>query len=205
MIDTAPEMRLQALREGIMSVDAVLFTHAHADHLFGLDDTRRFSDVLQRSLPCYGMEETLDTVRRVFGYAFRPVQSGGGLPSLDLRATNGRFDIGGVTVTPIPVLHGAVNVLGYRIRDLAYITDCSKIPDDSWDLLSDLDLLVLGVLRPKPHVTHFCLEQGLEVVERLRPKQTLFTHISHRMEHESTNAGLPDSVRLAYDGLTVDV
>jgi len=205
LIDTTPELRIQALREGIKHVDAVLLTHAHADHLFGLDDVRRFNDIAGKSMPVYALEETLRTVRKVFEYVFIPTQIGGSKPSLELYEISGRFSVNGVDVVPVPVLHGKLNVLGYRIGGFAYVTDVSCIPESSMDLLKGLDVLVLGVLRPMPHETHFSLPEGLAVVEELKPGAAYFTHIAHRLEHEKTNASLPDNVRLAYDGLQIIV
>lgn len=205
LIDTPPELRVQALREGIRAVDAVLFTHAHADHIFGLDDIRRFNEVSGRPMPCYGPEDALLTVRRAFDYVFVPTQIGGGKPSLSLIPVVGPFEVAGVEVTPVPVRHGELRIFGYRIGRFAYVTDCSGIPPDSLDLLRDLDTLVLGVLRPEPHETHFSVSEGLAVVEEVRPERALFTHISHRLDHEQTNRALPPSARLAYDGLEITV
>lgn len=205
LIDTPPELRLQLLREDIASADAVLFTHAHADHIFGLDDVRRFNDANGRPLPCYGSEATLATVRRTFEYVFVPTQLGGGKPQLDLIVVDGQLDIEGVQVTTVPVLHGELPVYGYKIGGFAYVTDCSAIPEESAKLLKGLDTLVLGVLRPEPHETHFSLSEGLAVVDQLRPRRAYFTHISHRLEHKRTNAILPPGVELAYDGLKLTI
>ncbi len=205
LIDTTPELRIQALRENIRRVDAVLFTHAHADHVFGLDDVRRFNDLSGRSMPCYGPEETLVTIRRAFQYVFVPTQLGGGKPSLELIPVTGTFHAAGVWVTPVPVMHGRLHIHGYRIGRFAYVTDCSGIPDGSMALLQDLDTLVLGALRPTPHETHFSVGQAMEVVDMLKPRQAYFTHISHRLDHEMTNASLPPYARLAYDGLRIDL
>ena len=205
LIDTPPELRLQALREDINRVDAVLFTHAHADHLFGLDDVRRFNELSGKSMPCYGSAETHESIRRAFEYVFVRTQIGGGKPSLNLIDVDGPFDVDGVCVTPIPVLHGRLNVLGYRIGDFAYVTDCSYISEMSMNMLQNLDTLILGVLRPQPHETHFSLAEGIEVVETLKPNRAFFTHIAHKLDHEATNSILPPHIRLAYDGLKIKV
>lgn len=206
LIDTSPELRLQVTRERIRRIDAIIFTHAHADHLFGLDDCRRFNEATGRPMPIYGSESTLNCIYRVFDYAFRPgVQVGGGLPVLEPREITGPFEAAGMQVLPIPIRHGRLHIFGFRIGDLAYVTDCSSIPDSSKEMLTGLDLLVLGVLRHRPHPTHLSLEQGLEVVRALQPKQALFTHISHKLDHDITNKMLPENVRLAYDGQKVEI
>ncbi len=205
VIDTTPEFRVQVLRENVRCIDAVLFTHAHADHVFGLDDVRRFNEMSGRAMHCHGSADTLATLRRAFEYVFVPTQLGGGKPSLELVQVDGPFEAAGVSVTPVPIFHGELPILGYRIDDLAYVTDCSAIPDSSLDLLHDLDTLVLGVLRHEPHETHFCLSEGVEIVERLRPRRAYFTHIAHKLGHQATNACLPEGVRLAWDGLQLSL
>ncbi len=205
LIDTTPELRVQAVREGIRTVDAVLFTHAHADHIFGLDDVRRFNEASGRPMPCYGPEDALSTIRRAFEYVFVPTQLGSSKPALTLIPVDGPFEAAGIEVTPVPVLHGQLTIFGYRIGGLGYVTDCSGIPAGSLDMLRNLDTLVLGVLRPEPHETHFSVSEGLAVVEEVRPRRALFTHISHRLDHEQTNRALPASAQLAYDGLEVVV
>lgn len=203
LIDTTPEFRIQVLRENIRRIDAVLFTHCHADHIFGLDDVRRFNDMSGKPMPCYGSESTLKTVRSAFEYVFVPTQTGGGKPSLNLICVDSPFDIGSVTVTPVPVLHGRMRIYGYRVGDFAYITDCSYLPESSARLLRNLKVLVLGVLRPEPHETHFSIGEALAVVEDLAPERTFFTHIAHRLEHEAVNRSLPAGIRLAHDGLKI--
>lgn len=205
LIDTSPEFRLQALRENIRKIDAILYTHAHADHIFGLDDIRRFNEITGRAICCYSSVETLQAIRKTFEYIFVPTQLGGGKPQLNLIDINGPFDINGTRIIPIPVLHGQINVLGYRIGGLAYITDCSVIPDSSAQLLANLDTLILGVLRVEPHETHFSISQGLAVVEKLQPKRAFFTHIAHRLDHEATNCTLPPNIQLAHDGLQIEL
>lgn len=206
LIDTTPELRIQTLREKISVVNAVLFTHSHADHLFGLDDIRRFNEISGLSMPCYADANTFETMRRAFDYIFKGTNYvGGSIPSIIPFEIDGPFDVFGVCVTPIPIFHGRLKILGYRIGDLAYITDCSKIPDKSIDLLQNLDTLVLGVIRHEPHPTHFTVNQGIEIVEQLRPRRTFFTHIAHQLEHEATNRNLPPNVSLAYDGLQLSI
>jgi phosphoribosyl 1,2-cyclic phosphate phosphodiesterase len=205
LVDTAPDLRTQALRYDVRRVDAVLFTHPHADHLLGLDEIRRYNHLQRATIPCYGNAETLVEVRRVFAYAFEPRQQGGGVPRLDLVPVGGPFEVAGTRVEPVPVLHGHLPIHGYRVGSFAYVTDCSAIPDASWPLLDGLDLLVIGALRYVPHPTHFTVAQALEVVARVRPARALLTHIAHDLRHTEASAALPDGVELAYDGLVVPV
>lgn len=205
LIDTATEFRLQALAAGIARVDGVLYTHCHADHVFGFDDLRVFSKLTKGHIPVYGNEPTITELREVFSYAFRETQKGGGKPRVETRVINGPLRIKGVKVEPIPVFHGNLPILGYRLGKLAYLTDCSRISAQSLQLLQDLDVLVLGVVRYEPHPTHMHLEQALQLVEQLKPQQTYFTHISHLLEHEQVNKALPDGVCLAYDQLKINI
>lgn len=208
LIDTAPELRHQALRYNVQKVDAVLFTHAHADHLFGFDDLRRFNHIQKSGhepLPVYGTQATLDSIRHIFSYAFQPVQPGATKPEVTLHPVAGPFSVAGMTITPVPVWHGRMKVTGYRIGRLAYVTDVSAISDASLDMLKNLDVLVLGALRFRPHPNHLSIAEAVDIVEKLRPKQAFFTHLSHEVDHEDGNAALPDNVQLAYDGLQIPI
>ncbi len=209
LIDTATEFRLQALRAGITRVDGVLYTHCHADHVFGFDDLRVFSELTKRDILVYGNKPTIEELREVFGYVFRKTQKGGGKPRVDTRVIDGPLSeplqIKGVSVQPIPVFHGRLPILGYRLGKLAYVTDCSSIPQASMELLQGLEVLVLGVVRYEPHPTHMHVGQALELVELLSPRQTYFTHISHLLEHEQVNKSLPAGVSLAYDHLKINI
>ncbi len=209
LVDTTPEMRIQLLRERIRHVHAIAYTHAHADHLFGLDDARLFPKHIGGPVPIYCEAETEDNIRRVFHYAFheRALQLPAGfLPKLTFErvAPGHRFDVLGQSVLPIRLEHGRFAVLGYRIGNLAYCTDVSKIPDESWPLLEGLDVLILDALRYEPHPTHFSLGEALDVVARLKPKRTILTHLSHSFDHGPTDSALPPSVSLAYDGLALE-
>lgn len=204
LIDTATELRMQILRHNIRHIDAVLFTHCHADHVCGFDDLRRFSELSGEDVPCYGSEKTLSDIKKMFEYVFVETQIGGGKPKIELRTVSAAFDLFGEEVVPIKVCHGKLPVLGYRIKSFAYVTDCSYIPEDSCELLRDLDTLVLGALRIRPHPTHFNLSEALEAVERLEPRRTFLTHICHDLEHETVNDLLPPNIRLAYDSLVVE-
>jgi phosphoribosyl 1,2-cyclic phosphate phosphodiesterase len=207
LIDTPPELRLQLLREKIDLVQAAIFTHSHADHIFGLDDLRIFGHYLDDPLPLYCEEPVETQLRTSFNYAFEPPSPhahAGAVPRLRFeRITTEPFELLGLTVRPIRLLHGKLPVLGFRINDVAFCTDVSAIPPESWPLLEGLDVLIIDALRYEPHPTHFSVQQGLEVAERVRPRRTYFTHISHALEHEATNARLPEGVELAYDGLRI--
>src|SRR5581483_5277553 len=181
LVDTATEFRLQALRERIRRVDAVMYTHAHADHVGGLDDLRRFSD--PGPLACYGTAATGDALVKRFDYAFQPPAWPGASPSLEFRPVAGPFRAAGVEVVPVPLRHGRMEVLGFRVGNVAYATDCNDVPPASRALLRDLDPLILDALRFTPHPTHFTLPESLAVVADLRPRRTLLTHIAHEIEH----------------------
>ena len=209
LIDTSPEMRLQLLRERIGLVHAILYTHHHADHLFGLDDARLFPKALDGPVPIYCEDETEETIRKVFDYAFSASAARiprGGVPQLRFeRIEPGRtFEVLGQPILPIRLEHGRFRVLGFRIGDLAYCTDVARIPEESMAMLEGLDTLVLDALRYAPHPTHFTVDEALAVVARLRPRRTWFTHIAHDLDHVAASSRLPEGVSLAYDGLSLE-
>ena len=207
LVDTAPDFREQALRARIERVDAILYTHAHADHILGLDDVRPFNYRQKQAIPLYGMEETLKAIQRVFQYAFREGPTESTVPKLELHALNGApFDVFGVEFIPIRLPHGRTSeVLGFRFGAAAYLTDHSGIPEEAKAKLHGLDVLFLDALRHRPHPTHSTVAQSLEWVRELGPRRAFFTHICHDLPHEATEAALPANVRLAYDGLRIDV
>jgi phosphoribosyl 1,2-cyclic phosphate phosphodiesterase len=207
LIDTSTDLRTQALRHGVDRVDAVLYTHTHADHLHGIDDLRSFTLRQRQPLPCYGNAETIRVIRDRYPYIFADPECllRWSIPRLELRELRGPVSLGGVEVVPVPLLHGRLPIYGFRIGRLAYLTDCSEIPYASWALLEGLHTLVIDGLRPQPHETHFSIAQALEVVARLRPAQAFLTHLTHDVDHGPTEAQLPPGVRLAYDGLRVKV
>jgi len=207
LIDTPPELRLQLLRAKVNYVNAVLFTHYHADHLMGLDDLRPMPRHLGGAVPLYCTTEVERKIRSVFSYAFSgDVENlpAGFLPKLAFQTIEEEtpFAVLGQRVVPIPLIHAHFNVLGFRFDDVAYCTDVNKIPKESWPLLEGVRILVLDALRFKPHPGHFCLEEAVEVVERLRPERAYFTHMSHDLDHAETNRKLPAGMELAYDGLS---
>ncbi len=209
LIDTTPEMRIQLLREKIRQVHAIAFTHHHADHLFGLDDARLFPKVIGGPVPVFCEQTTENCIRAAFPYAFAEHSRNwppGFVPKIDfVRIGPGvEGEILGQRIMPIRLDHGRFEVLGFRVGNLAYCTDVNRIPEASWPLLEGLDTLILDALRLEPHPTHFSLGESLQVVDRLRPRQTYFTHISHFLAHEATEAVLPEGVRLAFDGLALD-
>ena len=206
LIDTTPDLRHQALKHELRHVDAVLFTHAHADHIMGLDDVRRYNVTSGTAMPLFGEAGTLDEIRRTFRYAFETgAPRGGGVPSLRLWPIGGPFCVGRHEVIPVPVHHGPWRVLGFRVGGFAYLTDCNAIPPASLGLVEGLDTLVLDALRHRPHPTHFSLEQAIEMATRIGARQTWFTHIAHDLGHAVTNPLLPPGMALAYDGLSLTV
>jgi phosphoribosyl 1,2-cyclic phosphate phosphodiesterase len=206
LIDTPPDLRTQLLREKIGLVHATLFTHDHADHIFGLDDLRVFPYYLGHPMRVYCEDQVEARIRKSFDYAFAAEAQnyGGGVPQIAFeRITTEPFEVLSQRMIPIRLGHGKFRVLGFRFGQIAYCTDTNAIPPESWPLLEGLDVLVLDALRPKPHPTHFGLDQAIEVAQRLKPKRTYFTHMSHDLEHEATNATLPPGMELAYDGLRI--
>jgi phosphoribosyl 1,2-cyclic phosphate phosphodiesterase len=202
LVDAGPDLRSQALAYGINRVDAIVFTHGHADHILGLDDVRRYNHIMRRPMPCYADAHTVDDIRRMFGYVFDPeAPKGGGLPQLELFTIAGGFCVGRQEIVPVPVLHGRRPILGLRFGAFAYLTDCSAIPDESWPLLTGLDVVVLDALRERPHPTHFSIGEAVETARRIDAPRTYFTHMCHDLPHAATCEKLPAGVELAYDGL----
>lgn len=207
LIDTTPELRLQLLRAEIKLVHAVVYTHYHVDHLFGLDDLRIFPMMLKGPLPIYCNDEVEEVIRQAFSYAFHPGGEdlpAGMLPKLEFRRIEEQsFEVLGERFTPIPLQHGRFNVFGFRIGDVAYCTDVSSIPERSWPLLQGLKVFVIDALRPdRPHPSHFSLGQALEAIDRVKPEQAYLTHMGHTMEYEALVRMLPPNVVPAHDGLS---
>jgi len=205
LVDTTPELRLQCVSHDVQKIDAVVFTHAHADHIMGLDDCRRFNYIKGGPLDVWADAPTYRSLQQCFGYAFiEPAPEMKVFrPHLEHRDIRGSFEIGGVTWTPVPLIHGELPVLGFRIGNLAYCTDVSFIPEASYALLEGLDVLILDALQHKPHTTHFSISEAIEAATRVGARQTWFTHIAHALAHEETNRTLPKNMQLAYDGQRV--
>ena len=205
LIDASIDLRQQALREEMDSLHAVLVTHAHADHVFGLDDVRMFNFRQQSSMPIHANAATLRDLRRTFWYVFEPSLDVSSRPQLTLNEVTGPFTVAGLRVIPFEVMHGSMPILGYRVGRFAYITDASAVSDATLPLLTRLDVLVINALRHKPHPTHFTLKGALDTIARIGPRRAYLTHISHDFDHATLSRDLPDEVQPAHDGLTIDV
>lgn len=206
LVDTSTDLRSQALAQKLRRVDAVLYTHSHADHIFGLDELRRFNHLQKQPIPCFADARTAADLRRIFSYVFAGTsEKGGGVPQLRLSEVLGPLCLGPVEVIPVPVMHGARPILGYRFGSFAYLTDCNSIPETSWPLLDGVQTLVLDALRERTHPTHFSVSEAVAVAQRIGASRTYFTHISHDLGHAATCARLPRGIELAYDGLVFTV
>lgn len=204
LIDTTPDFRQQAIREKIRRLDAVLYTHAHADHILGLDDVRPLSYLQPNKIPLYAHPDAAAQIRHSFRYIFEGNYKFGGLAQVELHHIAGAFELFGARFQPVKVLHGDAEILGFRFGAAAYLTDHSEVPEESFERLQNLDILFLDALRHKPHPTHSTVDNSLRIVERLQPKRAFFTHICHDLQHEATNAALPANVRLSYDGMKLE-
>ena len=205
LVDCAPEMRLQLLREGIKDIEAVIITHTHADHIMGMDDVRAFCLKYQTSIPVYTSPQYQEDIRRVFSYAFRDYPPGIWVPRLDLIDIPDQITLGGVTFQTFWVEHGPIPCLAFRIGDFAYVTDVSHIPESVWPLLEGLKTLVLDAVRLAPHPNHFHFEKSLQVAQELAAETTFFTHLSDDYDHSLTESSLPPNIRLAFDGLKIEI
>ena len=207
LIDTTPDLRQQALRAGLQRLDAILYTHTHADHIMGLDDIRPFNYGRRERIPVYATPETLCSIQGTFPYAFEgEAQHPGGVPRVTGHPLNGQgVELFGLPFLPVPILHGPKTIVGFRFGQAAYLTDHNDIPESSLGLLENLDVLFLDALRRVPHPMHSTIDQALDWVKRLRPKHAYFTHICHDLSHAETSKELPDNVQLAHDGLRIEV
>ena len=203
LIDTGPDLRIQSLRENIKRVDAVLYTHTHADHLHGIDDLRAFCQIQRMQIPLYAKEDAIAHISQKFGYVLREPSNFWEMPVLRTEIINAPFELFGVKVTPIPVMHGRSQIFGYRIGNVAYMTDVSEIPETSFALLEDLEFVLLDCLRERSHPTHINIEQSLSYIGRIKAKQSYLIHMTHELGFEELSAMLPSNVQAGYDGLKI--
>lgn len=208
VVDTGPDFHAQALRENISRVDAVFYTHGHADHILGMDDLRPLSFLLDKNLPLYADESTAQGLERIFNYTFNPQSRHATTARVEIhrlkKQDSGLYEdipLFGACIRPIPLIHGRLRTTGYRFGAAAYLTDMSDLPPESIPLLQSLDILIVDALRHDPHFSHSHLEKSIAFVHLLKPKRAFFTHMSHELDHEATNVILPANIRLAYDGL----
>src|SRR5215472_16676730 len=204
LIDTTPDFREQAIREKITKLDAVIYTHAHAAHILGLDDVRPLSFRSPEKIPLYAHDSTADALTSIFRYIFDANYKYGGIARVEIKRINGSLDLFGARFEPVEVLHGDAEIHGFRFGSAAYLTDFSEIPPESMEQLHGLDILFLDALRHRPHPTHSSVANSLRLVEDLKPNRAFFTHISHDLAHEATNQTFPDHIRLAHDGLKLE-
>ena len=204
LVDTGPDLRAQALRAGLNRADAVLYTHTHADHLHGIDDLRAFCQVQKKQIPLYGKPDAMQHIQAKFGYAIREAGDFWDLPVLSLNPITDPFEVLGIKITPIPVRHGYSDILGYRIGNLAYLTDVSDSPETSLALLHGLEVLMLDCLRYQPHYTHINVEQSIAYAGLINARNSYFIHMTHDLEYEKLSAELPDDMYVAYDGLKLN-
>ncbi len=207
LVDSGPDLRQQALQHGIRRMDAIVYTHFHADHTHGIDDLRVFNFIMKKPIPCYAYPETARVLRRNFRYIFGKDEDYTGFrPELTLEEVGREsFEVAGMCVHPFDLEHGGSRVMGIRIGDFAYATDCNEIPPESMDILKGVRILILDALRHREHPSHFTVAQALEVVKILKPEQTYFTHTNYELEYHETNSSLPEGVELAYDGLNFEI
>ena len=203
LIDTATDFRQQALREGIEQIDCVLYTHAHADHVHGIDDLRTFTLRTGNAIPIYAARGVIDRIQGLFSYIFSEADVPGYRPRLQANAVTGPFELFGQQVIPVPLIHGPGESLGYRIGNLAYVVDCSAISASSLALLEGLDVLVIDALRFREHASHFSISDAIEIARQLRVPKTLLTHLTHDVDYSRHATGLPEGIEFAYDGQTI--
>lgn len=203
LIDTSPDLRLQALRAHMRRVDAVLYTHTHADHLHGIDDLRAFCQINRSQIPLYSYPEAISHIQEKFGYTLREPSDFWDLPVLAAHVVEAPFEVAGQTVTPIPVMHGKIRIYGYRIGNLVYMTDVSTIPESSYVWLQDVEVLLIDCLRDSPHPTHVSVIESLDLINRIGAKRNVLIHMTHELEYHALQARLPANVQVGYDGLQI--
>ncbi len=205
LIDTSTDLRAQSLTNGIERIDGVLFTHPHADHIHGIDELRAFNHVQGCAIPCFGSDYTVKRIRVMFDYIFNDNSGDGWKPNLTTEVVDAPFELFKVNIIPIEISHGSASIFGYRINDVAYITDCSSIPEKSFENLKGVKILILGALRFKPHPTHFSVQEALDASARIGPVRTILTHLSHSLDYARDNPELPPGIEFAYDGMRIEV
>jgi phosphoribosyl 1,2-cyclic phosphate phosphodiesterase len=209
LIDTSTDLRAQALKFEIERVDSVLFTHSHADHILGIDDLRAYNFLQREPIPCFGTTITWDQIRRTFWYIFErdPGSAKSSIPSIipNILTPYEPITVFGETITPFPLEHGGMEVLGFKVRNVAYATDCNRIPERSLELLRGLDCLILDGIRFEPHPTHFSVPEAIAVAEEVKPRQTYLIHLTHSIDHEVDSLRLPTGIQFAYDGLEITI
>jgi phosphoribosyl 1,2-cyclic phosphate phosphodiesterase len=205
LIDSSTDLRFQALRHDITRLDAVLYTHSHADHTHGIDELRTFNFVNNMVIPCYANQQTITNLKNNFSYIFDGTHSAGGKPKLEVNVVENEFDFEGIKIIPVEINHAEWMILGYRIGNFAYLTDCSGVPFESLEKLRDLDLLIVSALRYREHPAHFNVEQAVEIAKKINPKLAVFTHMGHEIDYDTLLNELPDNIVPAYDGMEVEL
>lgn len=207
LVDCSIDFRAQMLRWPMPWIDAILLTHVHSDHVSGLDDLRAYNFLQRKRIPVYSTRPFLEQLEQRFAYCFHPAQAGGGVPQIEPRAIEPghSFEVKGLSVLPVEILHGRLPILGFRIGSLAYLTDCSEVPAAARANLEGLDVLILSALRHTPHPTHFSLGEAMETARQLGVRRVYFTHVGDELDHQATNRRLPEWAQLAYDGQRIEV
>jgi phosphoribosyl 1,2-cyclic phosphate phosphodiesterase len=207
LVDTSPDLRAQALMTGLKKISAVLYTHDHADHIFGMDELRTFNFIMGQPISVYGNEKVINRIKTVFNYIWDPnAPKGGGLPMIATNIFEGPMELAGIEVEPLDLIHGKQHILGFMFdKKVAYMTDCSAVPDETIEQTKGVDLAIIDALRYRPHITHFSIDGAVEVLEKIRPKRALLTHLSHSMDYDRLRSELPDWIEPAYDGMVIDL
>lgn len=205
LIDTSTDLRMQALSNNFTKIDAVLYTHSHADHTHGIDDLRVFNFINKTEISCFSNEQTIKNLRNNFAYIFNSDLTTGSRPKLSFVEVSSEFKFEGIKIIPVDIYHSDWIILGYKIGSFAYLTDCSGIPDYSVDVLKNLDVLIIGALRYTPHHAHLTVDQAVDLIESLNPKRAILTHMGHELEYEKLNSELPDHIEPAFDGMEIEL